>query len=84
MKNLILSPTEQWHNNSILTGETGVHDLHVTRMGPQKRVLSVWKVPFWARLRFIFDGRVNFVAMGHNHAPISITIGEYFNKPKEK
>jgi len=89
MKNLMLNPTKEWHSNASLSGREfqNVSDLPITRLGDPgiggaqwQGVLSVWKVPFWRRFLFLFDGRVNFVCMSTTHPPVSITVGDYFEK----
>jgi hypothetical protein len=84
-----LMPKRAWHTNFTLTGNnfTDVNDLHCTKFyadkaGTDARILSVWTAPFFARLRFLFKGEINFIAYGTTHPPINMLIGEYFEKPK--
>lgn len=85
MKLVTLGPRKSGHTNSLLRGYDGVPDLPTTTFvfEEQGYVASLWRVSLWDRIRFVFDGRINLVAMGKTHPPISVSIGEYFSpKPK--
>ena len=97
MKNLILKPSKEWHSNDNLSGQNyeDVIDLPITRVGnfaPDahmkgenwRGIVSVWRVSLWKRFLFLFDGRINFCILGENHAPVAISIGDYFDKSEEK
>lgn len=90
MKKLyMLEPTKEWHSKDILKGQGDVTDLAITRLRFDDNVMphgvmSVWKAPFWARLKFLFSGKVNFVSMSVTHPPIHLSIGEYITKDMEK
>ena len=92
MNNHELEPIKTNHTNASLSGKNfdDVADLPITRIGnsglEQEKwdgVLSVWMVPFWARLKFLFDGRVNLVCIGKTQPPIAVTVGDYFGHTKK-
>lgn len=74
-----LRPIRDWHTNHLLIG--GDEDLPATRLSFDSRegVLSVWKASLWARIKFLFHGKVNFVCKGPTHPPISIVLGDYID-----
>ena len=79
-----LTPVPVWHNNLILSGAAfdNVDDLPCTRFqsGDMPQVCSVWKAPWISRLRFLFTGEIHLIAFGATHPPVSMVIGEYFQK----
>lgn len=79
MKTVSAVPIKTAHSNAMLRGFDDVVDLHVTRVqysDGREATVSVWKVGFWSRLKFIFDGRINFICMADTHPPIAIAIGD--------
>lgn len=81
MKVVILGPKKEWHTNSALKGFRDVPDLPVTtfHFNDGNAVASIWRVGWWGRLKFLFDGRINLVVQGSTHPPVSVSIGEYFS-----
>lgn len=86
MKSVVLSPIKIPEANGTLSGKNfdDVADLPVTRFESVEGdricnfTMSTWKASFWTRLKFLFSGKVNLLAMGQTHPPVSITLGEYF------
>lgn len=79
MREALCTPIKEKHTNTVLKGGENVIDLPVTRFqydNGVESVLSVWKVPFFQRIKFLFDGRINFISLSVSHAPIKISIGE--------
>ena len=86
MKFVDLIPSKEWHTSGVLKGGPGVPDLPMTRVRYDDgtiAMLSVWRVSFWRRVRFLFDGRINFIAMGETHPPVCIGVGEFIKKSKD-
>jgi hypothetical protein len=84
MKETGARPVKQKHNNAVLRGNDGIIDLPVTRAQTDNGaniIISVWKLPFVARLRFILDGRINIAALGNTHPPIYVSVGKLNYKP---
>lgn len=77
-------PVKDYHTNGVLKapeGSTDVHDLPVTFTNVG--VASVWTCSFWQRLRFLFHGKIIFVAQGNTHPPVFFVIGtKYFGGNK--
>lgn len=77
-------PIKDWHTNSNLSGKNfdNVGDLPITlcNEGGQDRIASVWTCGFWGRIKFLFNGKINFICFGRTHPPITISIGEAFEK----
>ena len=80
MKLVTLGPTKEHHTNSGLKGYADIPDLPTTvfNFEEQNYVASIWRVSWWDRIKFLFDGRINLVVMGKTHPPVSVSIGEYF------
>jgi hypothetical protein len=85
MKVVQLNPITEWHTDSNLTGPPGVAVLPITRTLVQNApaVASVWRVSVWDRIKFLFDGRVNLMVQGRTHPPLSVSIGEAFERVPE-
>lgn len=82
-----MMPIKDYHTNGVLKAPPGqeeeVNDLPVTFTNVG--VASVWSCSFWARLRFLFHGKIIFLAMGRSHPPMNLVIGtNYFEKKKLK
>ncbi len=81
MKCVEAVPVKAAHSNQVLKGfGDDVADLHVTHVQYTDHtcaVVSVWRVGIWARIKFLFDGRINAALYGKTHAPLSITLGDY-------
>lgn len=78
MKNVELSPFTSKHVNGTLKGYDDIPDLPITNViysDDIRAVVSVWKAPVWARLKFLFDGRVNLSVRGETHPPVSVSLG---------
>jgi hypothetical protein len=81
MKRYDLRPSKEKHSNLTLLGDgSKVDDMHVTKVLYSDGVLSListWRVPFWRRLKFLFDGRIQVAVLSEKHPPISVMIGDY-------
>lgn len=80
MKNKELRPIQQPHSNFKLLGDSkDVADLHCTKLRYTdgiEAILSVWYMPLWTRIKFLFDGRVNLSVFGKTHPPANISVGK--------
>ena len=79
MKRFDLKPSKEPHCNFSLKGYGEIPDLPCTRLSYVDgidAVASTWRVPFWQRIKFLFDGRIHAVVYGKTHAPLAVTIGE--------
>jgi len=65
-----------------------VPNLPITRWTTQDGQVitsSFYKVSFWDRLKFLFDGRIYVSLYGKTHQPMSVGIGQMFKvKPREE
>ena len=43
-------------------------------------ILSCWQLGFWARVRFLFTGRVWLCALGTMHPPVALFMGNPFER----
>lgn len=82
-----MMPVKDYHTNGLLKAPPGqedeVNDLPVTFTNVG--VASVWTCSFWQRLRFLFHGKMIFVAQGNTHPPVFFVIGtKYFAGPQKK
>jgi hypothetical protein len=82
-----MMPRKDYHTNGVLKAPPGkeneIHDLPVTFTNVG--IASVWSCSLWARVKFLFHGRIIFLALTNNHPPINLVIGtEYFEKKGEK
>lgn len=79
-------PVKDYHTNGLLKAPPGqeseVNDLPVTftNIG----VASVWSCSLWARIKFLFHGKIIFVSHSNTHPPVQFVIGtKYFTGPLE-
>lgn len=80
-------PIKDYHTNGVLKAPPGqeneVNDLPVTFTNVG--VASVWSCSFWARLKFLFHGKIIFVSQSRSHPPVYFVIGtKYFKGPAAK
>lgn len=83
MKFVELKPSNEWHTSGVLKGGPGIPDLPMTRVKYADgtiAIASVWRVSFWNRIKFIFDGRIYFMAYGETHPPVCIGVGDFLPK----
>jgi hypothetical protein len=81
MKNVELRPVVVKHTNGSLKGFDDIPDLPITNVFYSdniRGVVSVWKASLWARIKFLFDGRVNLSVHGTTHPPANISLGVAF------
>lgn len=65
--------------SGLFTGDRveGIH-VHETSHG----YISIWKChSLWYRLRFLFTGKMNVSVNSKPHPPLSLSIGDTFNRP---
>lgn len=88
MKSVKLHPAKQWHTNAEATWK-GLPSLPLTctkSADGAATLMSVWRCGLWARIRFLFDGRINLLMLANEeHPPVIVTIGEELKRlePKE-
>lgn len=76
-----LKPIERWHRTNIYLGGEGIKPLPVTRVEDENGITlnSIWELPsFWARLKFLFDGRITLRIYGPTLPPVSLIRGDIF------
>lgn len=75
-----MMPVKSKHSNGVLRAPPGskdVHDLPVvfTNVG----VGSEWTCSLWARIKFLFHGKITFMSQSNSHPPVYFVIGtKYF------
>ncbi len=65
---------------STLKGFADIPDLPIGKVvfvGGEEAVVSVWQASLWARIKFLFGGKINLVVSSPTHPPVSICIGDY-------
>jgi hypothetical protein len=78
-----MMPVESEHTNGVLKAPPGskdVYDLPVifSNVG----VGSEWTCSFWARVKFLFHGKIIFMSQSNTHPPVYFVIGtNYFTGP---
>lgn len=64
-------PVDFEQANKKLTGRTpDVSDLLVHDNGTS--VMSCWKIPFWARIKIVFTGKIFLAIKGKTHPPVCL------------
>ena len=75
-------PVRNEHTNGTLKAPPGsqdVHDLPVTFTNVG--VASQWSCSLWARIKFLFHGKIIFMSSSNTHPPVYFVIGtNYFSK----
>ena len=70
-------PIKKPHNNFVFTAPRDMDDcgdLNVTRY--EGVIISVWKVPFLERLKFLIKGEVSLSIWSQGMPPVSLYMGD--------
>ena len=82
-----MMPVKSAHTNGLLKAPAGSEDvLDLPVIFTNQGVASEWSCSFWARVKFLFHGKIIFMSQSNSHPPVFFVIGtNYFSKKhKEK
>ena len=76
-----LKPIETWHQTNNYVGTGDIKPLPVTRHDDEDgtSLNSIWKLPsLWARIKFLFDGKITLRVYGGQQPPVAVVRGDIF------
>lgn len=78
-------PVEEWHSNGVSATDDPDYNIPVSYYPNSfEGVHSVWKCKsVWARVKFLFSGKVSFVTDTKTHPPVIVGLGEYLKKAED-
>jgi len=79
-KDYTLKPIKFKEANTKFIGDK-CGDLPILNDG--KSLLSIWKAPLIARIKFLFSGKINVCIIGQKLPPLWLSIGNQFKNPKQ-
>lgn len=72
-----LKPLNFPENNIVLGG---VNCKEFPAFKNEQEIISLWKANIWARLYFLFTGKIYLSVGSEKHPPVCLMIGKVFNK----
>jgi hypothetical protein len=73
-------PVKSEHTNGVLKAPAGSEDvLDLPVIFTNQGVASEWSCSMWARIKFLFHGKIIFMSQSNSHPPVYFVIGtKYF------
>lgn len=79
-----MHPVTEWHTNTALKGYGDIPDLPITKLDDES-LASVWYQPsIWARIIFLFTGKITMSCLGYTHPPVGLHHGDYIVRKETK